>query len=456
VVASFDGGDVTSDGGVLLLRAAAEKTRLVTSFVERVMRDYRDPGRVVHSLPELVTQRVLGMACGYEDLSDHDALRHDPLLALAAGKRDLKGQRRRARDRGKALASSATLGRLERIPENPELDRFARFDLDPELADDFFVDYFVASRRQQKGEEAPSWLVLDLDTSDIQLHGEQEGRHYHGHYHGYCYLPLYVYCGEHLLAVRLQTADADGARNVVEVLERIVPKLRSAWPGVRILIRGDSGFSRDPIYAYCEANDVDYVIGIARNKVLQNNVAAELAEAKRLSEASGAAARVYSEFRYRTKKTWSCERRVIAKAEYLGKANPRFVVTSLPAEHASPQDVYERGYCPRGEAENRIKEQQLYLFGNRASASTMRANQVRLYFSALAYLLIQAVRGLGLRGTELAQARADTIRLKLLKIGATVKVTTRKVWVRLSSHCPGADVFARARANLAAVPTLVM
>lgn len=454
-MASFDGGDVSSNGGVLLLRETEARTGILERFARRAVRDYRDPTRIEHSVTELVTQRVFGIVLGYEDLSDHDALRHDPLLAAAVGKRDVKGQKRRDRDRGKALASSATLGRLERVPENARLDRFARFDVDPEAADDFFVEEFVRSRKRQGG-AAPKWLVLDFDASDIQLHGQQEGRFFHGYYDGYCYLPLYVFCGDQLLAVRLQTADADPSRNAVEVLERIVPKLRAEWPSVQIMLRADSGFSREPIYAWCEAHEVHYTVGIARNPRLEAAVADELAEAKRLSEESGTAARVYAEFDYQTENTWSRERRVVAKAEFLGKPNPRFVVTSLPAEHALPQEVYERGYCPRGEAENRIKEQQLYLFGNRASASTMRANQIRLYFSALAYLLVQQFRALGLRGTELAHARADTIRNKLLKIGAVVTITARKVWVRLSSHCPDAAAFARARANLYAVPALAM
>jgi Transposase DDE domain group 1 len=455
VVATFDGGDVTSDAGALLLRLVEEKTQIVSQFVKGAMRDYRDPTRTVHDLTELVLQRVMGLALGYEDLSNHDALRHDPLLALAVGKRDVKGQGRRASEKGKPLASSATLGRLERVPENPEVDRFARFDLDPEAADDFFVDYFVASWKQQRG-KPPEWLVLDLDPSDIALHGDQEGRYFHGYYDRYCYLPLYAFCGEHLLTVRLQTADGDGSRHTNEVMERIVRRLRAAWPEVGIVLRGDSGFSRESIYAWCEVNRVDYVIGIARNNRLEAAVQTHLEQARLLSERSGAPARVYTEFNYQTQDSWSRERRVVAKAEYTGKANPRFVVTSFSPEQYAPQVLYERGYCPRGEAENRIKEQQLYLFGNRASASTMRANQIRLYFSGLAYLLVQALRELGLQGTELANARADTIRVKLFKIGARVRVTARKVWVRLTSHCPHEQAFVRASANLSACSVIVM
>ena len=454
-MAAFDGGDVSSDGGALLLGLAEQKTQVVREFARRVMRDCRDPGRSEHTLVELLSQRVFGLALAYENLSDHDALRHDPLLATAVGKRSPKRRRRGSKEPQKPLASSATLGRLERISEDPEHDRYARFDLDPEAADAFFVDHFVASWLQQNG-KAPDWLILDFDASDIPLHGHQEGRFFHGYYDRYCYLPLYVFCGEHLLNVRLQTADGDPARSTIEVLELIVSRLRAAWPSVGIVLRADSGFSREAIYAWCEAHEVDYVIGIARNARLQDTVRDELAEAERLSEESGHPARVFTEFAYRTLDSWSRSRRVVAKCEYTRKPNPRFVVTSFSAAHYSPQEIYERGYCPRGEAENRIKEQQLYLFGNRTSASSMRANQNRLYFSALAYLLIQALRAIGLKGTELDRARADTIRLRLLKIGAVVRVTARKVWVRLSSHCPLAAIFARARSNLWAAPQLVM
>jgi hypothetical protein len=453
VIADFGGGRLSSDAGVLLLRLAEERTRIVERFVERCMTDYRNPDLIEHSLLDMVKQRVFGLALGYEDLNDHDALMSDPLLAAAVGKLDLEGvERRRKADVGKPLASSSTLNRLELTPERPAAERYKRIDLDPEAADDYFVDYFVASLRRTG---APKQLVIDLDTSDVPLHGMQEGRFYHGYYGEYIYLPIYAFVGEHHLAVRLQTADADPSRNAVEVVERIVRRVRAAFPKVGLIVRADSGFSREELYAWCEANRVDYVVGISKNSVLVGEIEAELAQAKALHEESRQPERVFKEFEYRPKrKAWSRARRVVAKAEQIdGKANPRFVVTSLkdPA-----RKIYEGRYCPRGEAENRIKEQQLYMFGKRASASEMRANQNRFFFSALAYMLVQAMRELGLKGTEHANARFDTIRLKLFKIAATVHVSVRKVWVQLSSHAPLADTFRRACANLAAAPILLM
>lgn len=452
VIADFGGGRLSSEAGVLLLRRTEERTRIVERFVERCMTDYRNPDLIEHSLVDMVKQRVFGLALGYEDLNDHDALMSDPLLAAAIGKPDLEGERRRRKaDVGKPLASSSTLNRLELTPESPAGERYKRIDLDPEAADDYFVDCFVA-RLHQAG--APEELVIDLDTSDVPLHGMQEGRFYHGHYGEYIYLPIYAFVGEHHLAVRLQTADADPSRHAVEVVERIVRRVRAAFPEVRFVVRGDSGFSRDELYVWCEANGVDYVVGIAKNSVLVGEIQVELAQAKALHERSKRPERVFKAFEYRTKKTWSRARRVVAKAEQIdGKANPRFVVTSLEDPAC---EIYEGRYCPRGEAENRIKEQQLYMFGKRASASEMRANQNRFYFSALAYMLVQAMRELGLKGTEHANARFDTIRLKLFKIAATVSVSVRKVWVQLSSHAPLAETFRRACANLAAAPMIIM
>lgn len=456
ILAEFSGGSLSSDGGALLLRHVEEKTQIVQTFVERAMLDHRDQRRIDHAMYELAKQRVFGLALGYEDLNDHDSLRHDALLATAVGKRDPLAKGRRASEAGKPLASSATLNRLELASEDPASDRYKRFEIDTDAAEDFFVDYYVASINQHHGGPG-DWIVLDLDPSDIQLHGKQEGAFYHGYYKGYCYLPLYAFAGEHLLTPRLQTADGDAARNAIPVLERIVPKLREAWPDVGIMVRADSGFCRDSLFCWLEENGVEFVIGVARNKRLERAVAEEIEAAKKLCKESGEPARLFKDLDWKTRDSWSRERRVVAKAEALvGKANPRFVATSFTKAEVEAWQVYEVEYCPRGEAENRIKEQQLDLFGTRASCSTMVGNQTRLFFSGLAYLLVQAIRALGLKGTDLSRAQAGTIRVKLFKVAAAVKVTARNIRVRLSSYCPFAAVFARARDNLSACPALVM
>jgi len=453
VIADFDGGRLSSDGGALLIRTAEEKTRTVERFVSAAVTDHRRPDLVEHPALDLFKQRVFGLALGYEDLNDHDSLMTDRLLAAALAKDDPTGQhRRREADLGKPLASSSTLNRLELTPEHPARERYKRIDIDPELADDVLVDCSIDRMRAKDPD--PKELVIDLDPSDVPLHGQQEGRFFHGYYGNYCYLPLYAFCGEYLLAVRLQSAAGDPSFNSLEILERIVPRLRAAFPRAKIIVRADSGFSRERIYAWLEENGSDYAIGIAKNKRLVAAIEEELAQAAALHAETGQPARVFTDFTYSTRDSWSRERRVVAKAEQLeGKANPRFIVTSLDSD---PRVAYEEVYCPRGEAENRIKEQQLYLFGKRASASEMRANQNRLYFSALAYMLMQVIREIGLEGTEESAARADSIRLKLFKIAARVRVTVRRVWVNLSSHSPYQELFRRVYANLVAAPEIVM
>jgi hypothetical protein len=440
-VGDFSGEQITTDGGAVLLRLAEKKTGIVATFA-KCFRDHRFLPLVLHTTVELVTQRVFGLALGYEDLVDHDALRNDPLLAAAVGKIDPTN----------VLAGKSTLNRLELSTDEAKDHRYKRIELDMDAAANFFVEQFVRSTRQQE-RRAPERIVLDFDTSDIPLYGHQEGRFFHGYYGEYCYLPLYVFSGEHVVAVRLQTADQDGARHATEELERIVTHVRAQWPGVRITVRGDSGFCRDEIFSWCEANEVDYVIGVARNPRLEAEVKDELEAARAIHDRTGEAARVFKDLRYRTIDSWSRARRVVAKAEWLNKgANPRFVATSLKKSETNAAVLYEDVYCPRGEMENRIKETQLYLFGTRASAQTIRANQIRLFFSAVAYTLVQAIRALGLHGTDLADARADTIRAKLFKIGARVEVTVRKIWIAFSSAYPYSRTFTAAVANLAAVP----
>ena len=438
VVARFDGGSISSDGGGLLLREVERRVGILRRFADCFV-DHRRADLIEHSVSELVSQRVYGLALGYEDLNDHDELRWDPLMGLLAGKSDPSGQsRQRERDRGKALAGKSTLNRLELTPAKtgPEA-RYKKIAALPEAIDDLLVRLFIEAHQC-----APRQIVLDVDATDDPLHGAQEGRFFHGYYRHYCYLPLYVFCGEHLLCARLRPSNIDASLGTVEELKRIVGAIRSAWPEVQIVVRGDSGFCREQLMSWCEGNGVDYVVGIAKNSRLKASITDELAQAEALYEATGCAARVFKDFRYRTLKSWSRQRRVVGKAEHLGQGpNPRFIVTSLAPKEIEAQQLYEELYCARGDMENRIKEQQLALFADRTSAATMRANQLRLYFSSIAYVLLQSLRRLGLAGTDLAKAQCDTIRLKLMKIGAQIRITTRKVWVSLSQSYPYADLF---------------
>jgi hypothetical protein len=446
VLADFDGGAISSDGGALLLRQVEALTGIVRQFAA-CFDDHRDPDRVEHSVEHLLAQRVYGLALGYEDLNDHDDLRRDPLLATVVGKDDPAGKARRCqRDRGKALAGKSTLNRLELTPVGAgRQSRYKKIICRTRDVERLFVSLFV-----QAHPRPPERIVLDLDATDDPIHGHQLGRFFHAYYKGYCYLPLYIFSGDHLLCARLRPADIDACAGAVKHLQRIVAQLREAWPEVKITIRADSGFCREDILRWCEDHGVDYVIGLAKNTRLAAAIAAELEQVRERYEATKQPARAFAELRYRTLKTWSRERRVVAKAEHLAKgANPRFVVTSLTVEDRAAQPLYERDYCGRGEMEDRIKEQQLHLFADRTSAATMRANQVRLFCSSIAYVLLEALRRLGLAGTELAEAQCQTIRLKLLKIGSPVHVTVRKVWVKLSSGSPYAEVFRRVHANLA-------
>jgi hypothetical protein len=451
ILADFDGGDISSDGGALLLRKVEQLTGILRQFAA-CFTDHRDPSLIEHTVAELVAQRVDALALGYEDLNDHDDLRRDPLLAAVVGKADPTGQtRRRRRDRGQALAGKSTLNRLELTPVGADAEsRYKKIACRTQDVERLFVSLFL-----QAHATPPERIVLDLDATDDPIHGHQLGRFFHGYYRSYCYLPLYIFCGEFLLCARLRPSDIDASAGALKQLQRIIAQIRVAWPEVEITIRADSGFCREPILAWCEANGVDYLLGLAQNPRLVAAIAGELEQARQQYEATNQPARVFAELRYRTLESWSRERRVVAKAEHLAKgANPRFVVTSLSSETRPAQALYEDDYCGRGEAENRIKEQQLHLFADRTSAGTMRANQIRLFFSAMAYVLLHALRRLALRGTELACAQCQTIRVKLLKIGAWVRVTVRKVWVHLASSCPYAAVFRQIHAQLARLPPL--
>jgi len=448
VRAGFDGGTITSDGGGLLLREVEKRTGVVKRFAA-CFTDHREAERVEHTVRELVAQRVYGLALGYEDLNDHDELRRDPLLAVLVEKEDPTGEgRARERDRGKALAGKSTLNRLELTKEEVgKKERYKKIVLDQGAVDRLLVEVFLDSYAA-----APQEIVLDLDATDDPLYGRQEGRFFHGYYGDYCYLPLYIFCGQALLCARLRVSNIDAAAGCVEELQRIVKQIREAWPEVKITLRGDSGFCREELMKWCEEEGIDYVLGLAKNERLKAEIVQEQQQAAAEYQQTGKAARVFKEFRYQTRDSWSRARRVVAKAEHLEKgANPRFVVTSFRRQVWEARPLYEELYCARGEMENRIKEQ-LMLFADRTSTAFLRSNQIRLYFSSIAYLLLEALRRLGLQGTEFAQAQATTIRLKVLKIGALIRVTVRKVWIALAGSYPYAALWARIWERLQPLP----
>jgi len=425
VVAEFNGGTITSDGGALLLRETDQKLNLLARFSQCFV-DGRDPVLIEHSVEQMLAQRVYGLALGYEDLNDHEQLRQDPLMGVLAGK---------AEPGTEPLAGKSTLSRMELGDGTP--DRYKKITFWRDAIDDLMVDAFLEAHTPP-----PEQIVLDIDTTDVAIHGEQEGRFYHGYYDHYCYLPLYVFAGEHVLCARLRPSNIDPSAGSRKEIERIVKRIRMAWPEVHLVLRGDSGFCREELMAWCEAHGVDYVFGMARNVVLEKKVAEALEQAKQQFEQTGQAARVFVEFEHETVSgTWSRRRRVVAKAEHIdGKSNPRFLVTSLRAEAWATQPLYEELYCARGDMENRIKEQ-FVLFADRVSAATLRANQLRLYLSVMAYTLICGLRRVGLKATQWATAQAGTIRLRLLKIGAQIGVTVRKVWVQMASSFPLQEVF---------------
>ena len=437
VVAAFDGGTMTSDAGALLLGATDRAVGLIDRFAACFV-DHRDQTLIEHELRTLVGQRVLGIALGYEDLIDHDTLRHDPVMAVLAGK--LQAKRRNCAP----VAGKSTLNRLELSSAQPGL--YHKIGHRPAAVEALFVQQFLEAHRAP-----PAQIVLDLDATDDPLHGHQEGRFFHGYYDGYCYLPLYIFCGRHLLAAKLRRANIDASAGAVEEVARIVSKVRRRWPHVRILLRADSGFARETLMAWCEANRVDYLFGLARNPRLVAALEAEQAAARAEAEAKDRPARRYKDFLWSTRDSWSCRRRVVGKAEWTGdKANPRFVVTSLRPQEARSRRLYETLYCARGEMENRIKECQLDLFADRTSARTMRANQLRLWFASMAYVLLCALRRIGLAHTRFAKATCGSIRLKLLKIAALVRISVRRIKFAMASGCPYQSEFQAAHARLSA------
>ena len=425
VEAGFTAGQVSSDGGGLLLREADRKVGLLRRLTS-CFTDGRSPMRVTHRLSEMLAQRIYGLALGYEDLNDHEQLRTDPLWGLLSGKRKLE----------EPLAGKSTLNRLELVGRT---GRYHKIRYSADRIDQLLGDLFVESHGS-----VPEQIVLDLDATDIPLYGHQPERFFHGYYDSYCYLPLYIFAGDQLLCARLRPAHQDAAQGSVEEVSRITKQLRASWPKAKIVLRADSGFCREELMSWCEVHQVDYVFGLARNQRLRRIIGRQMHQARTLHRKTGKAARLFTEFSYRTHKSWSQARRVVGKAEYLDKGeNPRFIVTSLSSQEWAAQSLYEDFYCARGEMENRIKEQ-MCLFADRLSTDDMKGNQLRLYLSALAYTLVEALRRLALKGTQWAQAQVDTIRLKLFKIGAIVRFSVRRLVLQMNSSYPWKDIFARA------------
>ncbi len=434
IVARFDGGTISSDSGGFLLRETDRRLNLLPRLAGCFL-DGRNQARIDHSILEMLSQRIYGLALGYEDINDHEQLRIDPVFGILAGREELD----------EPLAGKSTLNRME-LGAGAK-DRYKKITFWKDALDELLVKVFIESH-----DNAPAEIILDVDTTDLPLHGKQEGRFFHGYYDNYCYLPLYIFCGEHVLCARLREANHDAAFGSLQEIQRIVAQIREAWPATKIILRGDSGFCRNQLMSWCENNSVGFVFGLARNQRLRKIIGAQMHAATQQWNQTGKPARVFSEFSYQTKKTkkggWDRERRVVAKAEHIdGKENPRFVVTSLAGEAWAAQALYEELYCARGDMENRIKEQ-FSLFADRVSAETMRANQMRLYLSTMTYILVSGLRRLGLKGTELAEAQVSTIRTKLLKIGAQIRVTVRKVWISMASSYPWQKLYQQVWANL--------
>jgi hypothetical protein len=449
VEAAFDGGKLSSDGGLLLLRELDERIGLIDRFSKCFM-DLRNPDYVEHSLHSLVGQRVFAIALGYEDLNDHDDLRRDPLLAMACGKEDTLGvDRARKRDEGCPLDGKSTLNRMELSASVDSMkNRYKKILLMKGEVEKMFLEVFAESFRTP-----PASIIIDVDATDDPVHGEQEGRFFSGYYKEYCYLPLYIFSGDHLLLARLQTADVDPATDGLDAIRRTVLGIRELLPGTRIVLRGDGGFCRQALMTFCEETPmVEFLFGLPKNKTLERLLAPQMEEAAGEFGQKKETARIYAEFQYSTKDTWGRERRVVGKAEHgaLG-ANPRFVVTSLEKDAYDPQDLHWF-YCQRGDMENRIKEQQLGLFADRTSSSLFKTNQLRLWFSSVAYTLMRALREHGLKGTSLEKAQCWTIRTRLLKLAVRILVSVRRVKVSMPTVHPGQEMFHQIARQIQSVP----
>ena len=447
IIGEFDGGTITSDGGVLLLRELEMASQVLKNFAGCFV-DYRNAEYIEHKVEELIKQRVYGIILGYEDLIDHDELRLDPLIAVLVGKSDPTGMdRKQLQDQGKALAGKSTLNRLELRSDDPKKDgRYKKIGANSQEIDKLMVQHFIKTQSQ-----APKRIILDLDTTENKIHGNQEGRFYHGYYGCYCYLPLYIFCGDFLLCARLRQANQDASAGSLDEIKTIVEEIRKSWPGVEIILRADSAFYRGEIMNWCEQQTVKvhYLFGLAKNSRLTQEITLELEQAKAEFELSQKASRIFKDFTYQTLDSWTVERRVVAKAEHLEKgSNPRFICTSLPKETFEAKSLYQDFYCQRGDMENRIKEQKIDLYSSRLSTETLKSNQLRLYFSSIAYIVLNDLRRLGLKDTLLSCAQCCTIRLKLLKIGAKVKLSLSRIFVSFTSSYPFQSIFDKVYSNL--------
>lgn len=460
VEVDFDGGTLTSDGGLVLLREVDRKLDLIRR-IDQAIPDSRDPFYTTHSQTEILTSRIFGIAAGYEDANDHDILRHDPAFQVAAGRTPAENN---YDDDHAPLASPSTHSRLKH-----RVDSTAIFEMHEILVDTFLDSY----------DKPPEEIILDYDATDDIVHGEQDKRYFNGFYDNYCFLPLYVFCGDQLLVSYLRPSSVGAAHHARPITKLLVAKIRSRWPDVKIILRGDSGYAIERLMRWCDKNDVGYVFGLQKNNVLVRKIACEMTGARILQSHLGNKQAVFKWFRYKTTKSWDRHRWVIGKAEYGGKgANPRFIVTNLPSDEGivdetwyrplengkqvrrlkdagticsvaiNPETFYRQMYCQRGEMENRIKEQQLCLFADRTSCTRFMANQFRLMLSSFAYVLVDGLRRLGLSGSEQSRLRVDTIRLQLLKIAARVRVTCRRVVFQLASHCPHRELFERVQLRL--------
>ena len=448
VTASFDGGYLSSDGGGSLLLRELELRTGIIGRLAGCFTDHRNKQLIEHSVEALLRQRIGALSLGYEDLNDHDNLRYDPTLALMAGKKDVQGLDRDCeRDKGKALAAHSTLNRFELGALGGDA-RYKKIIPDMTAIEKLLIKEGVRAIARKSRQ-----IVLDFDATDDPLHGAQEGRFFHGYYGHYCYLPLYCFCGNIPLLAQLRDAQRDASDGTVEALKKIVPLIRKRFGRkVQIIVRGDSGFAREAIMHWCEDNKVFYCLGLARNARLRGKLEPSFQALH--EQAPELPAREFAEFEYRTLKSWSCSRRVVGKAELLKKGeNPRFVVTNLSEEVFDARSLYEDFYCARGNMENRIKEQQQALFADRTSTHAMASNQLRLWFSAFAHLMLSRLQADALRGTRLEKATIGTVRLRLFKIAARVKVSVRRIRFELASGCADQDVFSAVWKNLQAWPS---